>query len=44
MQYTTLSPAIPALKWDRNNEDKARNEYTAIMKADHAHFPVKIVP
>ena len=41
MQYTSPNSAIPALKWGRENEDRARKEHNTQMKADHANFSVK---
>lgn len=40
MQYTTPNPAIPALKWGRECENQARDEYKAAMKAKHDRFSV----
>ena len=40
MQYTNPSPAIPALKWGRNNEHRAKKEYSKMMEADHIDFSI----
>ena len=40
MQYNPLNFAIPALKWGRENEDIARQDYVARMKGQHINFCV----
>ena len=38
MQYTSGDPDLPALKWGRENEAVAREEYVARMKEMHRNF------
>ena len=38
MQYHTVNPNIPALKWGRENEDVARQQYTSTMEQAHTNF------
>ena len=41
MQYSSNTDHVPALKWGRENEDRARNAYTTIMKSKHQDFNVR---
>ena len=41
MQYSYVNPAIPSLKWGRDNEDHARENYRASMQSDHEGFCVQ---
>ena len=41
MGYTKPSPFIPAIKWGRDNEDAARQQYRAFMEAKHRSFFVR---
>ena len=38
MQYQTINPNIPALRWGRQNEDKAKNNYYRDMVRTHGDF------
>ena len=38
MQYTSVNPNIPSLKWGRLNEVSAKQEYVQLMKSDHQNF------
>ena len=40
MQYTSISPSIPALNWGRKNEHRARVAYINTMKNQHRNFSV----
>lgn len=39
-QYKTLNPHIPAIKWGRQNEDNAKQDYKAEMKKNHTAFEI----
>ena len=41
MQYNIPSMHLPALKWGRLNEEKARQQYQALMSTKHTNFSVK---
>ena len=38
MQYSHVNPAIPSLKWGRDNEDHARENYRTSMESNHESF------
>uniref|UniRef100_A0A1X7VXI9 YqaJ viral recombinase domain-containing protein n=1 Tax=Amphimedon queenslandica TaxID=400682 RepID=A0A1X7VXI9_AMPQE len=38
MQYDTVNPNIPALKWGKDNEDIARQQYSSMMEQSHTNF------
>ena len=38
MQYTQPQNDIPSLKWGRDNEAKARHDYTTLMETKHKNF------
>ena len=40
MQYSYVNPAIPSLKWGRDNEDHAREKYRVSMKS-HEDFSLQ---
>ena len=40
MQYKSLNPHIPALKWGRQNEDTAKLDYKAEMEKNHTDFKI----
>jgi len=40
MQYKNLNPYIPALKWGRQNEENARQDYKVDMMKNHVDFEV----
>ena len=42
MQYSCINPAIPSLKWGRDNEDHAREEYREYMKRNHESFSLQL--
>ena len=41
MQYKTLNPNIPALKWGRQSEENARQDYKMEMEKNHVDFEVQ---
>ena len=43
MQYQTLNPNIPALRWGRKNEDKAISDYKTEMVQNHGDFEMHTV-
>ena len=38
MQYAQSQNDIPSLKWGRDNEAKARHDYTTLMETKHKNF------
>ena len=42
MQYSKPSSNIPALKWGRLNEDKAREQYYSLLSTQHTNFHVRL--
>ena len=43
MQYTSVNPNIPSLKWGCLNEVSAKQEYVQLMKHDHQNFLYQIM-
>ena len=41
MQYSYVNPAIPSLKWGRDNEDHARENYRVAMESHHEFFSLQ---
>ena len=41
MQYYSSAQNVPALKWGRDNEDRARNEYIKFTKGKHNNLAVR---
>ena len=41
MQYYPSAENVPALKWGRDNEDRARNEYITLEKGKHNNLVVR---
>ena len=40
LRYTSVNPDIPALKWGRENEEKARMEYLQYQRNRHKNFRI----
>ena len=43
MQYTSVNPNIPSLKWGCLNEVSAKQEYVQLMKNDDQNFLYQIM-
>ena len=42
MQYCPVNPCIPALRWGREHEDIARQQYVTSTKDQHCNFSVRM--
>ena len=40
MQYYSVNPNVPALKWGKEHEEVARHQYISLMKNRHINFSV----